>query len=98
MTTSARCGEEAAERPVGVVVVTEPLTRIRSRTLHARLRTLVRSGVRHVRVDLHQPQRVAPAGEGVLRLYSELLPRLGGSLTVTGATLPRADVRGRPPA
>jgi anti-anti-sigma regulatory factor len=68
------------------LVVTGRLTARTGRSLHGRLRRLVRDGAREVRVDLRGVEQAEPAAVAVLLVYARLLPPLGGRLVLTGAS------------
>ena len=67
------------------VVVAGRLTAGAGRSLHLRLRQLVRDGAREVQVDLRGVEEADAAAVAVLLVYARLLPPLGGGLVLTGA-------------
>ena len=68
------------------LVLTGRLTARTSRSLHGRLRRLVRDGAREVRVDLRGVEQADAAAVAVLLVYARVLPPLGGRLVLTGAS------------
>jgi ABC-type transporter Mla MlaB component len=70
------------------VAVSGQLTWRTSRRLHASFRRVVDEGGRELRVDLRSVSEADPAGVAVLLVYARLLPTLGGTLEVSGASGP----------
>jgi ABC-type transporter Mla MlaB component len=68
--------------------VSGQLTWRTSRRLHASFRRVVDEGGRELRVDLRSVSEADPAGVAVLLVYARLLPTLGGTLEVSGASAP----------
>ena len=71
-----------------LVAVSGQLTWRTSRRLHASFRQVVHEGARELRVDLRSVIEADPAGVAVLLVYARLLPTLGGTLEVSGASGP----------
>lgn len=72
----------------GVLTVRGQLTWRTSRRLHASFRRVVDAGGRELHVDLRSVAEADPAGVAVLLVYARLLPTLGGTLEVLGASGP----------
>ena len=78
----------------GLLTVRGQLTWRTSRRLHASFRRVVDAGGRELRVDLRSVTEADPAGVAVLLVHARLLPTLGGTLEVLGASGPcRAVLR-----
>ena len=71
-----------------LVTLSGELTWRTSRRLHASFRRVVEEGGRELSVDLRSVAEVDPAGVAVLLVYARLLPTLGGTLDVSGASGP----------